>query len=244
METLSKLSNYILNNEKIIKISNNNFYNESKKKETKKKENIVTQKDLYIPDVKDMLFWCFYICNFSFESYELLSHSKFKEEKEFKIRFINDINFNKQLLKQIKIKYSRLENSLVNENKIDLYCFYALCAFYKLNILLFGEKVYYNFNFSDTKDYCLLKITKDLKIGIENKENNINKVEYIKNNFVEVSPIKNKLFAPSYYSRSELEIIAKKLHVNIFNEKTQKNKRKDALYEDVYQEINKYILLV
>lgn len=244
MTTLDKLSNYVLNNEKIIKISNNNFYNESKKKETKKKEKVVTQKDLYIPDVKDMLFWCFYICNCSLESYELLSHSKFKEEKEFKIRFINIINCNKQLLKQIKIKYSRLENSLVNENKIDLYSFYALCAFYKLNILLFGEKVYYKFNFSDTKDFCLLKITKDLKIGIENKENNVSKVEYIKNNFVELSPIKNKLFAPSYYSRNDLEIMAKKIHVNIFNEKTQKNKKKDALYEDVYQEINKYILLV
>ena len=92
MTTLDKLSNYVLNNEKIIKISNNNFYNESKKKETKKKEKVVTQKDLYIPDVKDMLFWCFYICNCSLESYELLSHSKFKEEKEFKIRFINNLN--------------------------------------------------------------------------------------------------------------------------------------------------------
>ena len=240
---MKSLAPYVLTNERIIKIVNNNFYNVKKKQANKKDKNLAkTNNNFYTPDVKDGLFWCFYIVYNSLDSYELLSRSKFKEERDFKINFINQIKSQKVFFKKLKVKYNHVENSFINEEKIDLYSFLVLCAYYKVNIILVNQKIYYKFNFSDTSSYSIFQVGNDNKFSIDYSKNNHLKVDYYEKNLVEVNPLRNDLFAISYYKQIELLEMANKLQVDIVNNKTQKNKKKDLLYSDIRIEINKYIL--
>ena len=234
---------YVLTNERIIKIVNNNFYNVKKKKtNSKDSKQRKINNNFYTPDVKDGLFWCFYIVYNSLDSFELLSQSKFKEERDFKINFINEVKTDKFFFKKLKVKYNHVENNLINEEKIDLQSFLALCAYYKINVILVNEKIYYKFNFSDTSSYSIFQVGNNNIISIDYSKNIDSKVEYYEKNLVEVNPMRNDLFAISYYKQNDLLLMANKLQIDTVNNKTQKNKKKELLYSDIRIELNRYIL--
>lgn len=240
---VKRLAPYVLTNERIIKIVNNDFYNVKKKKEyNKNKTRAKTNNSLYVPDVKDSLFWCFYIVINSLDKFELLSNSKFKEERDFKINFIDEVKANKLFFKTLKIKYNHVENNLINEEKLDLCSFLALCAYYKVNIFLVSQKIYYKFNFSDTMPYTVLQLTENNKVGIDYSKNTETKIEYYEKNYVEINPMRNDLFAISYYKQNELLLMANKLQIQTISNKTQKNKKKDELYSEIGVELQKYIV--
>jgi len=242
-QTMTCLTPYVLTNERIIKIVNNNFYNVKKKQTNiKDKKQTKTNINFYTPDVKDGLFWSFYIVYNSLDNYELLSRTKFKEERDFKINFINQVKSHKVFFKKLKVKYNHVENRFINEEKIDLQSFLVLCAYYKVNIILLNQKIYYKFNFSDTSSYSIFQVNNDNKISIDYSKNNDSKFDYYEKNLVEVNPLRNDLFAISYYKQNELLCMANKLQIDVINNKTQKNKKKDLLYSDIRIELNKYIL--
>jgi len=240
MNQLKNLNHYILTNEKIINILNNNFYNQCNTKKKVICKSITRENTQYFtPELHDTLFWCFYIIHFSFEEYQLLSQSGFKEEKDFKMKFIKLLQDSKQLLKQHKLKYIILENNIINDKKINLTSLYALLLYYKYNAVIVVDKIYYIFQNSDEEKYSL----------IEYKDNNyhihydckVEKIQYIKDNLVNMNPLKNCLYSPSYYKVSDLVTIYKKLACVPFD-KNGKIKKKEELYNLVKEEVANYII--
>ena len=167
----------------IIKIVNNSFYNYSIKKElqlTKKKEVC----PYFFPHYNDTLFWCFYIINYNKTEYELLSKTGFKEEKAFKISFLEKVNQKKELLKNHKIKYALLHNELINSQTIDLITFKCLCIFYELNVIIIKDKLYYEFLYGNEKPIQVIHF-KNNKYGLEENvtQTKVNFYNYIIDDF-------------------------------------------------------------
>ena len=90
----------------------------------------------FVPRFNDTLFWCFYIMRHSLSEYELVSMSGFKEEHAFKIAFVEATRSNPNFVKNHKICRTTLENEMVNEKKITLLGFKALCLFYKIKVVV------------------------------------------------------------------------------------------------------------
>lgn len=240
MNHLKNLNHCILTNEKIIKILNNNFYNQSKKKEKQQKNTTIKKNTQYFtPDLHDTLFWCFYIIHFSFEEYQLLSQSGFKEEKNFKMKFVKLLHDNKELLKQHKLKYINLENNIINDKKISIISLYALLLYYKYNAVIVIDKVYYFFQNSDDEKYSYIEY-KDNRYHIH-YDCSLAKIQYTKDNLVKIDPLKNSLYAPSYYKVGDLVTMYKKLGCIPFD-KNGKIKKKEEIYNLVKDELAKYII--
>jgi len=238
---LKNLNHSILTNEKIIKILNNNFYNQNKKKEKQQQKKIQKKNTQYFtPDLHDTLFWCFYIMHFSFEEYQMVSQSGFKEEQKFKMNFIKLLQNNKELLKQHKLKYINLENNIINDKKINLMSFYAMLLHYKYNAIIVVDKIYYLFQNSDEEKYTYIEY-KDNRYHIH-YDCTLAKIKYTKDNLVKIGPLKNTLYASSYYKVSDLVTMYKKMGCVPFD-KNGKIKKKEELYHLVNDEVVKYIIM-
>jgi hypothetical protein len=240
MKSLKNLNNCILTNEKIIKILNNNFYNQNIKKEKQQQNTPIKKNTQYFtPDFHDTLFWCFYIIHFSFEEYHLVSQSGFKEEQKFKMNFIKLLQNNKELLKHHKLKYINLENNIINDKNINLMSLYALLLYYKYNAFIVVDKIYYFFQNSDEEKYSCIEY-KNNKFHIH-YDCNLEKLQYTKDNLVKIDPLKNSLYAPSYYKVGDLVTMYKKMGCVPYDN-NGKIKKKEELYNLVKDEIVKYII--
>ena len=98
--------------------------------------------------------------------YECISTSGFKEEKAFKINFIELIKKENSLLKANKIKHTHIENEIVNSDKIDIIGFNVLCLFYKLNVIIIKNKTFYEFLYGENEKIHILHWN-NKKYGIE-----------------------------------------------------------------------------
>jgi len=180
-------------------------------------------KEYYIPYSEDKLFWCFYkIINDLWDENET-----FKLEKEFKISCIEKLRKIKNDLKPYKLTVTHIENDLLNEKKISLKTLIALSILYKINLIYTKNYTYYEINNNSLDDNsetflinninnseCLVLVKKDL--------------DYYRNNYFCIENINKPLKAISGYTIKELELIAKKLQINIDNIKIKK---------DIYQKI-------
>ena len=90
----------------------------------------------FVPRFDDTLFWCFYIMRYSLSDYELVSASGFKEEHSLKIGFVQTIRNDPAFMKAHKICRASLENEMVNDKKITLVGFKALCLFHKIRAIV------------------------------------------------------------------------------------------------------------
>ena len=224
----------MLSNKKIIKILNNGFYNSEKvknKNDTNKNKKI---NKYFVPIFHDSLFWCFYIFYKGHNSYENCSKSGFKEEKEFKFKFIENLKKDTTFCKQHKIKYLEIENECVNMKKIGFSTLRALSLYYKINIFLIKNKLYYRFGDCFNNSIFLIHLENE-KYGI-NEKNSQDRIDYIEKNYIELQPNKKPLKGMSAYSANELKIMNQKLELSIYNEK-QKVKVKKELYEQLVQYI-------
>ena len=104
----------------LIKENNNNI-----KKNKTNNYNFITDKD-------DKLFWLFYQLIFKNDFIE--KEKNFQREKEVKINAIEKIRENKDTLKLYKLKIIDIENELLNEKKITIKGFIALCLCYSIVI--------------------------------------------------------------------------------------------------------------
>ena len=180
-------------------------------------------KEYYIPYSEDKLFWCFYkIINDMWDKNE-----SFKLEKEFKIECIEKFRKIKNDLKPHKLVLSHIENDLLNEKKISLKTLISLSILYKINLIYTKNYTYYEINNNSLDDNsetflinninnseCLVLVKKDL--------------DYYRNNYFCIENINKPIKAISGYTIKELELIAKKLQINIDNIKIKK---------DIYQKI-------
>lgn len=234
MNQVDRLCPHMLSNKKIIKILNNIFYNSNTKntQESNKKQTKVNK--YFVPMFEDTLFWCFYIFYKGREMYENSSNSGFKEEKDFKFSFVDSLKQNPEFTKQHKIKYFDVENECVNMKKIGFTTLRALCLYYKINIIVVKDKLYYKFGdfFNDNKEVIYLE---NGKFGL-NENITKDKIDFIEKNYIELQVNKKPLKAISGYSATELKIMNQKLGISIYND-NQKVKVKKELYDQLIKYI-------
>lgn len=225
----ANIQNTKKNNEYFSKY--NNKYNGKTNKELKK--NYKKQ---------DKYFWYFYnkINNIQEEEedFDNTRNNMFSIEKDYKINFVEIIRKNKNKLKSHKLKLSELEDEFVNRNYITLKGLYALCIMNEINLLIYYENKTYNklyYNNEKGVDYIIL---------VDNKKNiideKINKDFYnnIINNYYYIENINKPINSLSYYKLEEIQNIAEKLSINLYDSGTKLRKKKD-LYEEI---INKLII--
>jgi hypothetical protein len=226
------IQDYMFNNTTICKSLESKLhqqYNNKKiKQEEVKKNNI--NKNIFIPNDNDTLFWCLYIIKNGLAKYTQLTNRNLVMEKTLKIEYIDRLRKEKQLLKQYKFDtLTNIENSLVNDNRINLNTFLFLSVVGCLNIFFIKNKTYYELNMNDSnKIYIIKYISEKDKYGFE--EVNKDDINDFRNKYYKVDNLSKPIKSMSSYKTQELIDICDKLEIDT----TAKSKK------DLYESIIKY----
>jgi len=241
---IQDLSKHMLTNEFVKKtiLPKNNFQritiDNSLKKPIKNivnhDEEVCKKKDIvfFQPKEKDTLFWCFYIAAYGDVAYELLENKNIITEKKIKFDLIDKIRKNKTLVKQYKFAtLSHIENSLANENKIDLKTFLSLSVIENMNILYLKNKTCYQHLMNDNNDlhvFCHLENNcfSYYKSTLDEMKDKVNGL-YLMDN------IEKPLKSISAYKVDDLIQISNKLGINVMSNNSKKTKTKNELYESI-----------
>lgn len=226
------------------------------KKEVKKTITITQKNPIYFPKQKDTLFWCFYIMKYGMDKYEMLKPTiNIVIEKNIKIEYIEKLRKNKFLLKGRKIApISHIENYLLNEFKIDIKTFFALCILENMNVVYIHKKMYYElFNNVEEEDE-----EEEGKVGCDKNKNDecgevhvITKTEIgtsikygyytnspdmneIKKQMYKIENLDKPLKSASSYKLEELNHFCEILGIATTTE-LGKKKTKNMLYENLVQ---------
>ena len=181
----------------------------------------IKNKNFYLPDQKDTLFWCFYnVYNKNF-----IESKCFTIEKNFKINFVEIARKNKEIIKINKLKLNDIENDLVNNDKITKKTLLLLSIYYELNFIIIENYIFYKIIGNIEHDTInIIVLDKDkYKLYIGNETYNYTAIEAYKID----KPIK----AISGYKVDELRELAKKLDIDV------KNKNKNSIYQDIIHKI-------
>jgi hypothetical protein len=232
------VQDYMFNNTNIYKSLEyklqEQFNNKKIKQEVDKLENV--NKNIFIPSDSDSLFWCLYIIKNGLSNYTQLTNRNFIVEKQFKIEYVERLRKEKQLIKQYKFDtLTNIENSLANENRIDINTFLTLCVVGCLNIFFIKKNTYFELNMNDSnKIYIIKYISEKDKYGFE--ETNKDNLNVFREKFYKVDNISKPIKSLSSYKTQELLEICNKLGIEttISSENNvTKNKNKKDLYESI-----------
>lgn len=234
---LNSCSKYEFNNENLKKKLYRENYKpiQSKKKvpvENKKEK----KKDIFIPEEEDSLFWCYVIYKYGYSEYELKREKKYESITNMKINLVYTLRDNKDLLKQLKLKKTKLEENLTSEKKISLDTFLFLMAVNKFNVIYMNEYTYFEEAYSDEKRKCVIKYDKAQdRYGL--LEVTEEKLEEEKKNRLHILNLSKPIKALSSYKVLELKEICKTLKIDIMKTST-KCKTKKELYQLIQEKIN------
>jgi hypothetical protein len=212
--------------------------------------------NFYFPYVSDSLFWCFYIMKNGIQSYEMLDNINIVVEKNIKIKYIESIRKNKQTIKSYKLaSLTNIENSLLNEEKIDMPTFISLCILEKLSFLYVYKNMYYELNLDDEKfkeggggkegggkegeegiyyDGIIFKSNTTYNYGVDISPEN----SYIlncKKNFHKIENISKPIKSLSSYTVDALITMCNTFNLKTIDDLTKKKKLKKDLYEMLVQ---------
>lgn len=222
---------YKLNNE----VRENNKFNDNR-------NNIIKQQDIFIPREQDTLFWCYYIMLNGFLNYESQINRNSLLAKQLKIKYVNLIRENKQIVKTYKFDtITGIENNLVNEDNINIKTIMTLCAINNINLMYVSKNTYYELMMNDSnKIYVIKEILSNQKYKNSNKKYGFetvtnDSVKEIRNTFYRIDNIDKPIKGLSSYKVQELIDIANKLAIEVKNNETGKNKSKNELYESIIQ---------
>jgi hypothetical protein len=203
-------------------------YNNKKIKEkTEKAENI--NKNLIIPNDNDSLFWCLYIIKNGITNYTQLTNRNLIIEKKLKIEYVERLRKEKQLIKQYKFDtLTNIENSLSNENRIDINTFFTLCVVGCLNIFFIKKNTYFELNMNDSnKIYIIKYLSEKDKYGFE--EANKDSINDLREKYYKVENMSKPIKSISAYKTQDLIDICNKLGIETSDKK-----------KDLYEAIIKY----
>ena len=205
---------------------------------------------IFTPNQNDKLFWCFYIFMNGITDYKYVSHS-FQIEKNFKISSAEQLRGNKSILKQHKLKYSDIENELVNDKKISLKGLHALCLLHKISITYISGHVYYILGFSnENSEYknCVIIASNQNNCveSIKHTTSNVNIGVHVDTTHKEVQQLCEKkihiknynkiMSAISSYTMPKLYEMATTLNIDQYTS-VGKRKLKKQLYQEIYEKI-------
>lgn len=227
--SLDKLNNNSNNqsfDKSFVKINNKSFENKKFVKED--------NDDIFIPNQKDTLFWCFYILKYGEANYEMLDNINIVLEKKLKIDYVEKIRKEKQIVKAHKFAtLTHLENQLANEVKIDVNTFFTLCVIENINVLYVSKKIYFELLMNDDKIHIIHRLDNYSKYGYEGITQS--KIELYRSTLFKVDNVEKPVKTISAYKVSELVEFCSKLGIEISIKDTNKNKSKKDLYESLIQ---------
>jgi hypothetical protein len=250
----NNLQKYILNSKNLTKFTNtinkqifNIKVNENKCNKNEKNKlnsnsnsntNLKSNKtnDFYCPaNLKDKLFWCFYVIKMGIDNFNMLDNQHFIIEKEMKIKYIGLLRSNKQILKNNKIKpLYEIEDELANKDKIGLKTFLSLCLVDKINLIIIDNRKVFECIHQNLNDIFIINKTNNplnYQLIFNNTTTNfMEKLEFYRENYFQWTQIDMKLKAITSYKLEDLILICKKLDINIKNENNKKNTKKE-IYE-------------
>lgn len=234
---LNKLSHYMFDDKLIMKFVNNKTIHLDKKQQQPNK-NIVEDNKLYIPNNNDSLFWCYFIIKYGFFNYDLINKSEFIEEKKEKIKIIEKIRSNKDIIKSRKWKLNALEENLVEDKPLLLSTFLCCCFLDNINIVIKKDNCIYSQIIDNSKNISLIEYDSNTKkFGLYLKENKKDIIEkYLKDLFI-ITNINKKIQAQSNYKVKEIKEICNKLQISLVNT-IGKPYKKSELYEMVKFKLN------
>lgn len=243
------------------------FFSMAKKIQPTEKKSVTgmdANKDFFFPREKDGLFWCFFIMKYGKDMYKDLGKTNIVIERKWKIDYIEILRNNKQLLKNNKMApLTHIENFLLNEEKIDIKTFLALCLVENLHVMHIHKNTYHEIGEEDDENiilsskgtcasngvyntesevnsYILVRLDKPLKYGYKKVMNTL-ELSNIKEKYYKIQNLLKPLKGMSSYKVDELIEFCKKLEITIMttkmNKKTciesTKTKSKKELYEDL-----------
>jgi hypothetical protein len=194
---------------------------------------------LFFPREKDQLFWCFYIMKYGVEQYRDLGKINIVIEKKIKIEYIERMRSKKVELKQSKMApLTHIENSLLNDFKIDLKTFLALCVCDGLPVTYIHKKMYYELDLDDgTNDNAndndnvnrnvIVRFDEPLKYACKTGSKIDGKLLY------KIENLNKPIKAISAYKMNDLLDMCHKLGINM----GIKKQIKQDLYEKIIQEL-------
>ena len=238
-DVINKLQYYMLNENTIKRSLHNRINNfENNKEHTKiPRQNFVPIKDkcnTFTPVQKDTLFWCFYILKYGENNYEMLYNINIVLEKTLKIKYVEKIRKEKQIVKSYKFAtLTHLENQLANEEKIDLNTFFTLCVIENINVLYVCKKTYFELLMNDDKIHIIRRLDNYSKYGYEGIDQSKN--ELYRSTLFKVDDVEKPIKSISSYKVSELVEFCNKLGIEIYDKDTNKSKSKKELYESLIQ---------
>lgn len=204
--------------------------------------------EFFSPKQKDALFWCFYAIKNGETAYELLNNNKITMvvEKKIKIDYVTVLRNEKAIFKKQSMKFpslTHIENSLVNEQIIDLGTFLSLCHLEKKNVLFVDKKIYFELNEHEGEPVHIIQRIDDKftsnKYIYQGAQANL--LEKYRTTLYKVDNIEKPIKSVASYKVAELIEICEKLGLEITyqDEKTTKikNKSKQDLYEQIVQSI-------
>ncbi len=255
---LEKLQDYMLTNKNMVHSMRlkNDYENNTNKhsKETKSKplfaDKMKTiEPSLFYPKQKDMLFWIIYVMKNGLEEYDALENINIVTEKKLKIEYVELLRKKKTIIKGYKIApLSYIENQLVNEKKIDLKTFLALCVIEELNIIYAHKKTYFEFNKFVEDDNKFEEECAENKINVVVRTDeggeakygyylNVNntKINEYRDKYYKMENIDKPIKVFSSYKLGDLTELCNKLAIDTVNPLTNKKKTKQELYESIVQ---------
>jgi hypothetical protein len=190
------------------------------------------KKLFFIPNQKDTLFWCFYYMKYN----TVPNTINVVVEKNIKIEYVVKLRNIKDALKKHKLPpLIDIENQLANEKTINLSTFFALCVVENMNILYATSKTYFEMLLNENDNTHVIVFN---HFKYEYHGNETSTIDDLKNKLLKIQHINKPLNAVSYYKGNELVDICSKLGIDIIDQKTQKQKLKNNLYELIVQAIN------
>ena len=236
------VQDYMFNNTTICKSIehkiHDNYNNKKIKQQTEKHEVINSNKNLFIPNDNDSLFWCLYIIKNGLNNYSQLNNRNLIIEKKFKIEYVERLRKEKQLIKQYKFDtMTNIENKLVNDNSIDINTFLTLCVLGNLNIFFIKNKTYFELNMNDSNNIYIVKfVSEKNKYGFE--ATNKDSLDDFRNKYYKIDNISKPIKTLSSYKTQDLIDICNKLEIEIIDKNSANNKTKSK--KDLYEAIIKY----
>ena len=234
---LNSCKKYEFNNENL----KNKLYRENIIEVKEKKKKVIEkikkeEKDIFIPDEEDSLFWCYIIYKYGYSEYELKREKKYESITSMKIDLVYTVRENKDLLKKLKLRKSKVEENLTNDKRINLDTFLFLIAVNEMNLIYINGQTYYEELYSDEEKICIIKYEKEQdKYGLYDVSKE--KLEELKKTRLHILNISKPIKSLSSYKVLELKEICKTLNIDIMKTET-KCKTKKELYQLIQEKIN------
>jgi hypothetical protein len=233
-DVITNLQSYMFNN-----IQSHIKY-EFKPPPTKNKNVIVksrpsTLNNFFSPKQKDSLFWCFYIICNGFTLYEIES-TNFVKEKNEKVKYVELLRQNKNILKEHKIKpLTEIEDNLANQTQINIKTFVALCILEKINIMIINHHTYFEIKNNDSANIFIMHQNDLFRFSIELNATP-DKIQTYRDTYFQRHQIDKPLLSISSYKIDELKSFCTKLQIT---EESIQKKLKQDIFDLIITTLNK-----